>query len=49
MNVGGFSEHQTQDEWYRQIEKVFFPRSRLSSQYEYYEKNFWAAVWIAGC
>ena len=38
-----------QDEWYRQIQTVFFHRSCLSSQYEHYEKNFWAAVWIAGC
>ena len=49
MNVGGFFWTSEQDEWYRQIQRVFFCRLCLSSQCEYCEKNFWAAVWIAGC
>ena len=38
-----------QEEWYQQLQWVFFHRSCHSSQCEYYEKNNWAAVWIAVC
>ena len=38
-----------QDEWYRQIQMVFFHHSCLSRQCEQYEKIYRTAVWIAGC
>ena len=49
MNVGGFFEHQNKTSDTDRCKRYFFHRSCLSSQCEYYEKIFWAVVWIAGC
>ena len=49
MIVGNFSEHQNKTSDTDRYKTFFFHSSCLSSQCEYYEKIFWAAVWIAGC
>ena len=51
VDVWGFLKHQnkTSDTHYQQVERVFLPRPCLASQFELYEKVFWAVVWIAGC
>ena len=34
-----------QNNWYQQMQKVFFHRSCLWSWCDYYDNSFWAAVW----
>ena len=47
MNVGGISKRQNKTSHTYKYKGFLFHRSCLSSQREYYGKNFWAAVWIA--